>query len=192
MSAPTMTKYVRLIAMAMVGFAIAGGASPQGHSPLEGVEVTTREAVHVPMFSPGRLGTVVVFLSAKCPCSKGHEDRLKALAGAFPQFQFVGIHSNVDEPMELVSSHFKQARFPFPVIEDPKQILADRFGALKTPHVFILSPKGDIVFEGGIDNSKLSIHADKHYLQHALERLSVGQLPETKVVKALGCMIKRG
>lgn len=135
--------------------------------------------------------TVVVFLSARCPCSMGHEDHLAELAKKFPSFRFVGIHSNKDEPGQLVKKHFGNKKLPFPVLDDENQSVADRFGALKTPHAFVVGRDGQVLFEGGVDDSRLAINAGKNYLETALEEISQGKTPSVKVAKALGCSIRR-
>lgn len=138
-----------------------------------------------------KTATVVVFLSARCPCSMGHEERLSELARRFKNFAFVGVHANADEPAELVRRHFTPGKFPFPVLDDADQTVADRFGAVKTPHVFVVDRAGNVQFEGGVDDSRLALDAKKHYLEDALARISRGESPETKVVKTLGCSIRR-
>lgn len=78
-------------------------------------------------------GLVVVFLSAKCPCSNSHVSELNALADSFPEFKFVAIHSNSNEDETSAKTYFESRKLSFTVIEDSKAGLADRFKALKTP-----------------------------------------------------------
>lgn len=138
-------------------------------------------------------GTVIVFLSAKCPCSASHEQKLRELYAQFSSqgFRFVGIHSNADEPWNLSSRHFSESKLPFPVIEDAGSTLANQMGALKTPHVFVVSPQAAVLFQGGVDDSHIAQVAKKQYLQEALVALSAGQTPPRNAVRALGCVIKR-
>ena len=138
-------------------------------------------------------GTVVVFLSAKCPCSASHEVGLISLYREFSKrgFQFIGVHSNTDEPQDLTRAHFSSLHLPFPVLEDPNSILADRFHAYKTPHAFLLDPNGRILFQGGVDDSHLAQEAKRHYLRDALVAVSNHKSPDPSEVRALGCVIKR-
>jgi peroxiredoxin len=159
-------------------------------------EFKGRSALGEPLFmkvSDATLGAVVLFLSAKCPCSASHEADLAKLYREFSKsgFQFIGIHSNSDEPKALSQAHFQAVRLPFAVLEDPDSTLADAFHAYKTPHAFVVSPKGEIVFQGGVDNSHLASEADQHYLREALMAVSRHQTPNPSEVRALGCVIKR-
>jgi len=136
-------------------------------------------------------GTVVLFLSAKCPCSRSHESDLDKLSKEFPEVKFVAIHSNSDENEELSGFHFKESGLSFPVIRDEKAKIADEFRALKTPHAFVVGPKGECWFDGGVDDSKDASKAKKHYLKAALTDLREGREPKEKTVRTLGCVIKR-
>src|SRR5262245_12746026 len=101
---------------------------------VSGQDVVSGKNTHL---EPQALGSVVVFLSAKCPCSASHEPVLKDLAREFEPkgFRFIGVHSNADEALGFTQEHFKAAALPFSVIQDPQSKIADVFGALKTPHV---------------------------------------------------------
>ena len=136
--------------------------------------------------------TVVAFLSARCPCSASHEPSLAALSKEFgKEARFVGIHSNADESEQESSEHFKKSALPFPVIQDPGAKLANQFGAVKTPHVFVLAKNGDILFQGGMDNSHDAARASHEYLKAALEDLRAGRTPQTTLARSIGCAIRR-
>lgn len=140
---------------------------------------------------PKHKGLVVIFLSANCPCSRSHEGSIEKLAQEFKEFSFLGVHSNKDEEPGLASVHFKEAGFSFPVIQDQNNKIANEFGALKTPHAFIIGPKGECWFNGGVDDSRDASRAKKFYLRQALAELKVGQEPKEKTSRTLGCAIRR-
>src|SRR5262249_48864082 len=101
----------------------------------------------------GSKGLVVVFLSAVCPCSNSHVDELRALQKEFGEFNFIGVHSNVDEAKDPTIHYFQKANLPFPVIQDTGAKLADEFHALKTPHAFVIRQDGSVVYQGGVSDS---------------------------------------
>jgi hypothetical protein len=169
----------------------ASGCAPL---PLDGTDLRTGQKVTISAHS--KKGIVAVFLSSKCPCSRGHETSLLRLQEAFSDFSFVGIHSNADEDPEQVRSHFAVSRFPFPILRDEGFRLANAFGALKTPHAFIIGPQKECLFNGGIDSSRSgssgsALSGTKHYLEEALLSLRAGKEPQEKVVRTLGCIIQR-
>ncbi|MCC7441253.1 MAG: redoxin domain-containing protein [Bdellovibrionales bacterium] len=134
---------------------------------------------------------VVAFLSSRCPCSAAHEPTLATLAKKYEgQVKFIGIHSNVDENTPEDAEYFRKGALPFEVKRDSKALLADAFGAVKTPHVFVLQD-GKIRYAGGVDDSKDPVRSEGHYLADALEALIQGRKPPRNQARALGCIIRR-
>jgi glutathione peroxidase-family protein len=74
--------------------------------PLKGFDLTTGKQIRLAE-SKYR---VVVFLSAKCPCSQSHEEKLKKLSAEYKSagFQFVAIHSNANEDERISKEHFRE------------------------------------------------------------------------------------
>lgn len=143
--------------------------------------------------SQGKKGTVITFLSARCPCSLSHESSLDALAKKYTPlgFQFIGIHSNSDEKDEASRQHFRDSQLSFPVLQDKDSKLANLYDAYKTPHVYLQDPRGALLFQGGIDDSNTALRAKRFYLKEALEAVHNGQPPPLKEGRVLGCVIQR-
>lgn len=158
--------------------------------PFEGTDLLTQKKLSIA--AKDKSGVVAVFLSAKCPCSNSHTPVLKELAKDFPQYQFVAIHSNTNEDLEQSKNYFKNLSLPFPVIQDDHAKIADQFKALKTPHAYVLSPKGDILYQGGVTNSADASESDKNFLRSALEDLKNNKPVQNPNARTLGCAIKRG
>ncbi len=175
----------------LIGFilSISVLAAPQTKS-IEGRNLLTDAKVRVEASEMG--GLVVVFLSAQCPCSNSHNIELRDLAQTYKEFNFVAVHSNVDESKDLSKPYFEKAALPFPVIEDEKAKLADQLRALKTPHAYIFASSGDMVYQGGVSNSKDCAKADRKFLREALEDLHAGKAVRTPQARTLGCAISRG
>jgi peroxiredoxin len=158
---------------------------------IEGRNLADASSLRIPTADPSHL-TVVVFLSARCPCSASHEPTLSTLAKEFGKdARFVGIHSNTDEPEAESAAYFKRAALPFPVIQDADAKLAERFGALKTPHAYVLGKDGKLLYQGGVDDSHTSSKATRPFLKTALEALRAGRAPEITRSRAIGCVIRR-
>lgn len=162
----------------------------QALTQLEGQDLLKQTPVSVG--SQSKKGLVVVFLSAKCPCSNSHVQEVKELSLQHPDFQFVAVHSNVDEDLELTQPYFEKAQFSFPVIQDKKTEIADQLKALKTPHAFIYLADGTKAYEGGVSNSKDCERADRLYLREALQDLQAQKPVRTPEGRTLGCVISRG
>lgn len=165
-------------------FANAASYSLTGENLLTGEKIT--------ISSENKKGLVVVFLSAKCPCSNSHVEELKNLAENYTDFSFVAIHSNADEGTEISKPYFENTALPFPVIQDNKSEIADRMQAHKTPHSYILLPSGRMAYQGGVSNSQTFAKADQKFLRQALEDLHRNRKVKTPEGRTLGCFISRG
>ena len=161
--------------------------------PIQGIDLISGKSVKLksPSESSQKRGTVIVFLSAKCPCSKSHEPVIEKLSKEFSDFQFIAIHSNQDESVEFAKKHFMESGLSIPIIQDVGARLANELKALKTPHVFVVGPESQCWFNGGIDDTRKADRAKKEYLREALLELQKGKEPTEKVVRTLGCVIKR-
>lgn len=164
-------------------------AAVDSKTTISGKNVLNDEVVSVS--ASGKKGLVIVFVSAKCPCSNSHIAELKSLSQDYPDFNFVGVHSNMDEPSDVTKTYFTQEALPFAVVQDDHAKIADQFKALKTPHAFVIQADGKIVYQGGVSSSKTFKKAEHKFLRQALENLHAGQAVAKPEGRALGCSIAR-
>lgn len=163
----------------------ASGAPP---SVIEGQNLASTETQSIVLKHDKTYA--VVFLSTKCPCSLSHLTELKALVRDYPDVQLIGVHSNLDEDVTEAQAYFKAHALGFPVVQDRDNILANRFGAFKTPHAFIVS-KGEIVYRGGVSDRQTYAPDARKYLRDALEDLKQNRVVKTSSTRTLGCAIPR-
>ena len=159
-------------------------------SIVDGADVMAKEPIH--QTPEGKKGIVVVFLSAKCPCSDSHIAEMKSLHKDYPEFSFVAVNSNTDEPNDLAQEYFKRAGLEFPVIKDKNLELADRYKAFKTPHAFVMNNEGRVLYQGGVSSSRQFATADRKYLREALVNIHDDKPVTTEEGRTLGCVISRG
>lgn len=155
---------------------------------ISGTDLATAKPLKV---EAGKKGTVVVFMSAKCPCSNQHVPVLTKLAEEFKDFSFVAVHSNTDETAAEAKAYFAAAHLPFPVLQDEKARIADEYKAFKTPHAYVLGADGKVVYRGGVTSSASAAHTDKQYLRNALADLTEGKAVQQADTRTLGCVIAR-
>lgn len=157
---------------------------------LEGLDVTSGKSMRLDL-TAAKKGSVVVFMSAKCPCSASHETLLNELSKEYSDFTFVGVHSNADENAADTRAHFATVHMSFPVLQDTKNIWANQLGALKTPHAFVFNNKGELLYQGGVTDSHVGPAAKKQFLKDILTDIVSGKAPRMKEGRALGCFIQR-
>ncbi len=177
-----------------------------------GINFLNQEKIDIKISQAGK-ATVIVFVSARCPCSLSHEPVLIRLAREFGPhgFQFIGVHSNADESEDFARREFlrrgnlRGKHFPFPLLNDPDSKIANQFEAFKTPHVYVVDPRGKVLFQGGVDDvselvldEKLNIDetnyqqsVKRQFLRDALLDVQATREPAEKKVRVLGCVINR-
>lgn len=157
-------------------------------SSLRGQDLLTKQKIQI---ESKPLGLVIIFLSAKCPCSNSHIAEIKTLSKEFSQFQFVAVHSNKEEELSLAQNYFKSLDLSFPIIEDDNFSLADQFQAMKTPHAFVFNTKGELQFKGGVSDSRQFANSEIKYLRLALEDVAAQKKLRYPHARTLGCAITR-
>lgn len=150
---------------------------------------------------PDAKGFIVIFTCNHCPYSIAYEDRKIALAKKFAPLGYpvIAINPNDSTVVEADSYSNMQIRakekgFPYPYLLDADQSVFQRFGATRTPHVYLLNKeKGDLVvrYIGAIDNNYEDADAaTEKYVESAVAKLMAGEQPEPAFTKAIGCTIK--
>ncbi len=137
---------------------------------------------------------MLVFWSAQCPFVVKYEDRLAKLAEEYAGkgVAIYGIDSNKTETPEQIQKTAAERKLKYPILLDPGNKIADQFGALTTPHIFIMDAQGNLAYEGAVDDQGWgNDEPKKHYVREALDALLSGAAVPTASTKSVGCTVKR-
>jgi peroxiredoxin len=142
----------------------------------------------------GKNGTVLLFIAVQCPVSNAYNERMAKLAEDYKAkgIAVVGINSNVAEDAAAVKAHAAEHKLSFPILKDPGNKIADRFGAAVTPEAYFISADNKLLYHGRIDNSRNPAQVESNDLRNALDAALAGKAIEKTEAKAFGCTIKRG
>lgn len=146
-------------------------------------------------------GIVLIFTCNHCPYSKAYEDRIIALHNNYEAkgFPVVAINSNdalayPEDSYEAMKERAHDKKFPFAYLHDESQEIAKTYGAMKTPHVFLLlkvKEKFIVRYIGAIDdNSNEPELVKQKYVEQAIGEITSGQEISVPFTKAIGCSIK--
>ena len=146
-------------------------------------------------------GFIVVFTCNMCPYSVANEDRIIALDKKYKKKGFPVIAINPNDPevskgdsFEAMKVRAKEKGFTFPYLFDEGQEVYPKYGATKTPHVYILNKKkGKLIVEyiGAIDDSSRNENNVKErFVENAVDALLKGEKPTKTDTRAIGCSIK--
>lgn len=144
-------------------------------------------------------GFIIIFTCNMCPYSVANEDRINALDAKYKSKGYPVIAINPNDPkaskgdgFEDMIARAKEKSFSFPYLFDEGQKVYPKFGASKTPHVFIVTKKEmKVEYIGAIDNSSKNPDAvTEKYVENAVDALLAGKKIEKTETRAIGCTIK--
>ncbi len=98
------------------------------------------------------------------------------------------------QPAALDGWMKKQSAAPTAVLMDEDGTIGQAYGARTTPHIFIIDPKGTLVYAGGIDSIPSSrpddIKTATNYVNQALGEAFGGKPISAAATRPYGCSIK--
>ena len=145
----------------------------------------------------GKAGLVLVFTGNDCPNSNKSMPRLVELASRYEPrgFAFLGVNSNAGATAEDVAAHARKYSVNFPVLLDPRNVVADLFGVKRTCEVVVLDHRGVARYHGAIDDQfgrgTSRPTPTRNHLADALDALHAGKPVQVAATEAIGCPIER-
>ncbi len=144
----------------------------------------------------GKKAVVVVFLGTECPINNQYLPRLSELHKTYSdRVAFVAVNSNAHDTPARIAGHAKANGIAFPVLKDSANVVADDFGARRTPEAFVLTPDGKVLYQGRIDDQigigykrKAPTRRD---LALALDEVLAGKSVSKPLTDVAGCLIAR-
>ena len=157
----------------------------------DGVTVSSEQFAGTPVLG-------VVFWCNHCPYVKAWEDRMIALQRAYTGrgVQLVMISSNdpaayPDDSFEAMKTRVGEKAYPFPYLFDETQEVARRFGATRTPEVFLFDRARVLRYHGAPDdNFEDPAAVTHHYVRDAIDALLADREPGNTATPPKGCSIK--
>ena len=146
----------------------------------------------------GKKAVVFYFLGADCPIAKLSLPKLAALAKTYEAkgVAFVGINPNGSETEAQTLAATKAAGVAFPILADPRQLLADGAKVTRTCEALVVDGTATLRYRGSVDDQyglgSRKPAANKHYLTDALDAiLNNKPIAVTSTADVPGCLIDR-
>ena len=139
----------------------------------------------------------VCFLGTECPMARVYAGRLNELHDEFQQNggQLIAVMSNRQDSLEDIKRYQSNLSLTFPVLVDRGNVVADQFGATRTPEVFLLDSGLKLRYHGRIDDQYApgvaKARANREDLRIAVQEMVAGKPVSVKKTRALGCIIGR-
>jgi len=173
-----------------------GSLLPKADIPLKDVSgkvITLAEA-------KGTNGLLVMFSCNTCPYVIRNQSRTKAVCGyaGGHQIGVVLLNANAGDrdganSFEAMQAYAKTQGYGWYYALDDKSVLADAFGASRTPECFLFDMDGRLVYHGAIDDSPGDPNrVQRHHLRMAIDEMLAGKEVSVKETRSVGCSISRG
>lgn len=98
------------------------------------------------------------------------------------------------EPAAAATAVKEHEAAPTAYLLDPTGTVGKLYGARTTPHMFVIDPAGNIIYQGAIDNRRSTEVADiagaTNYVEQALNESMAGQPVTTPLTQPYGCSVK--
>ncbi len=146
-------------------------------------------------------GYLVIFTCNTCPYAQAYEDRIIALDKKYKKKGVPVIAINPNSPEKSPKDSFEDMQvratekgFSFPYLLDEGQEIYPKYGATRTPHVFLLEKKdkgNEVRYIGAIDdNYQDETSVETRYVEDAVDAMLGGEEIRITTTKAIGCSIK--
>lgn len=136
--------------------------------------------------------TVVMLFSTRCPMSNAFNFRRNALYKDFVgRVKFIVVDPNDNESTEEVREYARSVEFDFPVYQDVKNSVTNRFRAQVTTETFLIDSSHILRYRGYIEDSPNPTRATNQALRRAIEAVLAGEPVTVRETKAPGCAIRR-
>ncbi len=148
---------------------------------------------------PDAKGFIVIFTCNHCPYAQLYEQRIINLHRKYEPkgFPVIAINPNdpdlfPDDSFEEMIKRANERNYPFAYLCDSAQSVYPKFGANRTPHVFVLNKNWVVRYIGAIDDNAETASAVKQkHVESAVNAMLRGERPNPDFTRAIGCTIKR-
>lgn len=97
-----------------------------------------------------------------------------------------------EESLDAMKNYAKAQAYDWYYAVDKNSVLADAFGANRTPECFLFDKNGKLVYHGAIDDNPTDESSvNRHHLKEAINEVVSGKAVSVKKTKSIGCNIKR-
>ena len=167
-------------------------APPLGNLTLRDVTGATQR----PLADDGQKATLLFFLVHDCPVANGYAPEINRIVADYAarKIRCFIVYVESDLTAEQARAHVKDYGFKCGALLDPGHRLVKATGATVSPEAAVLSPAGELLYRGRIDDrvvdlGKQRVQASRRDLRLALDALLAGKPVPVRLTRAVGCNI---
>ncbi len=159
---------------------------------ISGAEVSFKDAQK-------KNGLLVMFSCNTCPVVKRYQSRSNEVCKYAMEKEIGVILLNPNEAYrdngdsyDDMKDYGKKNNYSWYYVMDNNSVMADAFGANRTPELFLFNKEGKLVYHGAIDdNSNGPDQVTRKHAIIAIDEMIAGKDISMKETRSVGCSIKR-
>lgn len=144
-------------------------------------------------------GLLVMFSCNTCPVVRGYQPRTNEICqyAMSKQIGVILLNSNQanrdnGDSYSDMKAYGEKNGYTWNYVVDNNSVMANAFGANRTPECFLFNKDGKLVYHGAIDNNPNSAaEVTRKHLGIAIDEMLAGKDIEVKETRSVGCAIKR-
>ena len=142
---------------------------------------------------------VLEWMNTECPFSMYHYKTKSTMLDLAKKYKdkdvvWLTINSTSHTTPQANLSLAKQHKIQSPILDDRSGNMGRAYGAKTTPHIFIVNARGNIVYDGAIDNAPMGkVESGNEYINYvdkALSDIISGKAVGISKTKSYGCSVK--
>ena len=149
-----------------------------------------------PLEAPRARAIVLLFVMRDCPISNAFAPEIERIRGEYAPrgVAFDLVYADPSETGEGARKHAADFGHRSRVLLDPAHVLVRLSGATKSPEAAVLSPAGEVLYLGRIDDRFVDYGKQRpaprtRDLRAALDAILDGRSPEVARTEAVGCFL---
>ncbi len=159
---------------------------------ISGKEISLKDA-------GGKNGLLVMFSCNTCPYVIKNQERTREIC-RYALENNIGVvlvnsnegQRNEEDSYEAMKEYARKQNYNWYYAVDKNAVIADAFGAKRTPENFLFNKEGKLVYHGAIDdNPSDADNVNRKHLKEAMTELLNGKDIAVKTSRSVGCGIKR-
>lgn len=141
---------------------------------------------------------VLFFTCNHCPYVTGSDEVTRATAEKYTPkgVKFIAINSNsantyAEDDFHHMVLRMEENKFPWLYLHDESQETAINYGALRTPHFYVINKNRKLVYTGrGVDSPRDTSKVSVNDLDRVLHEVTTGKEVSISVTNPIGCNVK--
>jgi peroxiredoxin len=194
----TMMKTMTLMAVLAVAGTAAAGPGVDAGDAAPDFTLTDSNGNKVKLSDYRGKVVVLEWINPDCPFVQRHyrERTMKSLTTAYDEgLEVVWFSVNSTNYMDAKANASFAAKedVGWPILVDQDGTVGHLYGAVTTPHMFIIDTKGTVVYDGAMDDDPRGTEdADErtNYVSKALDEVLAGKAVSTPETTPYGCSVK--